>query len=944
MHTGFGDPALGRSPRAPSLRNLVTAALLAGVSLACNQQSGGQHQRHDGGAAWEKPDSEAPAPDSGTEVRADGGVADAASPMPQERDAAAPGTTELAYAFCQYYALHVSKAHGLLADRSGATRLRLVPPAPSSVLQKPRRNPNLGAGSTGPSEQGGRVRLYLDGSFDYSPPQLQLAADAFAYEWFNSEGVRSTGRAKLTGHPLHSSLGTLERTQGPDRHSVSADEGLLASSGCATHGLVTLEGQSVRTSNGGSVKIEADGSYSYRPVFGQWGEDEFAYDVQFPSGETTSIHQRLMLKPALLDLSNLTSLALAGAFEIKEGVAYPSALSVSGGGDHDADGLDDLLIGGAGIAYIVFGAQAPKTTLLDRVREKQIGGVALRDSGSPDPDDWRLNGTYLTASGGSDFNGDGFSDFAIAMPEAAGGQGVAELVHNLRTPGPDGLVELAGARFGNADGFSMLGSAQRAGGFTPLGQSIRAVGDYNGDGLDDTIVTSGTYSGTTSEAHIIYGRATQGHNLEPLRNVLGRPRDGELEGVTLALEEIPSGILSVAAAGDTNADGADDVLLRRGTASTEDSVYLVLGGKSASTENVFKVAAPPPGRVYTWTGEQSGDEAGRALAGAADYNGDGYPDLAIGAPGAAENAGKVYVLFGGKDGFDAESSLAAVGRTIPGFVVLGNSNLRVGAQLASLGDINGDGMDDLLIGTETRPGQKLSYLYVIYGRAHSTPLNVGQLSDGSSGFVVRGPGETPIGEHPANAGDFNGDGFDDFAFGVPKHGAFGSTFVVLGGNYSNAAQTGTQAKHLARNGQGRDVLVGGFTRNLLVNDGGPDVLVGGPGDDTFVLSSSDFSRVRGGHGTDTLKLQEMDMNLDLTALPPLSVNGIEVIDATGAGTNTITISEAILRRMPSSLASRSRDYAVRIVGDASDRVRVIGGCSSIETSRAVLKLEQIRCE
>jgi hypothetical protein len=644
-----------------------------------------------------------------------------------------------------------------------------------------------------------------------------------------------------------------------------------------------------------------------------------------------------------LEVEDLATLSTGDAFELRESIAHKSSLSLSGGSDSNGDGLDDLLIGGEGLAYLVYGKTAPKLELFERMRSKQVGGLALRDGGSPDSASWPEKGLYLTASGGSDFNGDGLGDFALAIPEGSEGAGVAELVYQLREPGPDGFVELASVRVGNADGFALLGISELNDGWTPVGQSVAPLGDYNGDGLDDLLVTGGSYSGNASEAYVIFGRPSEGLVQRPLSNVLGRPKDGSVEGVTLALTDIQSGILSVGSAGDADGDGTDDVLLRRGTDRFEDRVYLVLGERSTSSDAALSIAAPPPGRVRYWQGESVGDEAGRSLAGGADFNGDGYPDIAIGAPGAADQAGKVYVLFGGPDGFSPETSLAEVGRSIPGFMVLGDANLRVGASLSALGDINGDGLDDLLLGTETRPGQALSYLSAMYGRSTTDPLGVERLRDGSAGFTIRGAAEAPIGELPSSAGDMNGDGFDDFAFGVPDRGPFGSTFVILGGNFLGTAQSGQERKRLAKSGVGMDVLMGGLGNNVLVHDGGPDVLIGGPGNDTFVLNGPMFGRLRGGHGTDSVKLRQPDMSLDLTHLPPLSMTGVEIIDATGAGTNTITLNEVVLRRLPSSLRAPGRDYSLLIVGDANDQVIVEGGCASLDGARARLRLDTIQC-
>jgi hypothetical protein len=191
---------------------------------------------------------------------------------------------------------------------------------------------------------------------------------------------------------------------------------------------------------------------------------------------------------------------------------------------------------------------------------------------------------------------------------------------------------------------------------------------------------------------------------------------------------------------------------------------------------------------------------GSRLARIGDVNADGFADFAIGAPsarvGGLENVGQVYVVFGGPaltTGAPVDPD-ALDGAT--GFVVQGDlDGIRAGFSIDGLGDFNGDGIDDFVIGApefSTRPGTT-GRAYVIFG---STRLGEGGLLrlldlDGKNGLRIIGPaiGES-VGAGVAGIGDVNADGFPDLAIGAPNasppgpvgpRGDAGAVYVLFGG-------------------------------------------------------------------------------------------------------------------------------------------------------------------
>lgn len=191
------------------------------------------------------------------------------------------------------------------------------------------------------------------------------------------------------------------------------------------------------------------------------------------------------------------------------------------------------------------------------------------------------------------------------------------------------------------------------------------------------------------------------------------------------------------------------------------------------------------------------DDSGHAVSGAGDVNGDGIDDLQIGAPGGAQGYGAVYVVFGHSTGFPAAFDLASLwpptGDGSLGFVLRGSTRVEaVGFSVNEAGDVNADGIDDLVVASPSaQDGAGRSY--VVFGRAGGFPaqFDLSRLApqnggDGTEGFVLVGEGENDgAGTSVSSAGDVNGDGVDDLIIGAPeanpngRDGA-GESYVVFG--------------------------------------------------------------------------------------------------------------------------------------------------------------------
>lgn len=270
---------------------------------------------------------------------------------------------------------------------------------------------------------------------------------------------------------------------------------------------------------------------------------------------------------------------------------------------------------------------------------------------------------------------------------------------------------------------------------------------------------------------------------------------------------------SVASAGDVNGDGYYDIVVgASGTMNYTGKVYVFYG----SADRLTGSAAGP---AWTVEGEYVGDWFGYSVAGAGDLNDDGYSDIVVGAIAANNNAGKVYVFYGGADGMTGTAAN-------PAWSEEGKNEYDLfGRVVAGAGDVNGDGYDDIIVGS---PGANhfASKVYVFHGGPNGLTGTVA-----SPAWSADGDGQyNGFGNTVASAGDVNGDAYGDIIVGsAGANNALGKVYVFHG---SANGVTGTVASpawstvgERANNGFGDEVASAGDVNG----DGYGDVVVGAPG-------------------------------------------------------------------------------------------------------------------
>ena len=304
------------------------------------------------------------------------------------------------------------------------------------------------------------------------------------------------------------------------------------------------------------------------------------------------------------------------------------------------------------------------------------------------------------------------------------------------------------------------------------GQSVASAGDINGDGYADMVV--GTAAGV---AYVVFGKAA------PFTDI-ALPSLNGTNGFKLSA---PGVGFSVSPAGDVNGDGTGDVFIGAPLADphgTGSGAGYVVFGKTTGFAPNFDLTTLDGSNGFKVSGEAANDAAGGVAS--ADVNGDGISDLIIGASGAdphGEASGAAYVVFGTTAGYPANIDLSNLNGS-NGFKLNGEAAYdAAGTSVASAGDVNGDGFEDIFIGAPfaiAPDGLHSGAGYVVYGHAGGFAPSVDLSSlNGSNGFRVSGGGGLDYagGFSVSSAGDVNGDGYADMIIGARGANA---AYVVFG--------------------------------------------------------------------------------------------------------------------------------------------------------------------
>lgn len=491
------------------------------------------------------------------------------------------------------------------------------------------------------------------------------------------------------------------------------------------------------------------------------------------------------------DLSNLDG---TNGFRL-DGVSFGSGtgFSVSGAGDINGDGFDDVIIGTTQTGdaffqeagFVVFGKASGFDNVIELGRLNGVDGFRIHVS--------ELGDFFGRVGSAGDINGDGFGDLAISDPIANGGIGAeAGLGYVLfgKASGFAPMVKLTeldgnnGFRFNNAIANSLVG------------WSLTSAGDINNDGIDDLIVGApGATEGNVKVgvAYVLFGKKTEfaaDINLSTLSSGDGFRIIGLAEG-----DYFGNGV----SVGDINGDGLSDVIISsygvKNPNGAKAGFTYVIFGKESGLGATVDINALNGTNGFRIDGEAEGDIAGYSVTTAGDINGDGFDDIVIGAPDSdhgAEDASPNYVVFGKATGFDAQLKLSTIDGT-NGFRVeaIAQGDELGKVAISTAGDFNKDGFDDLIFGSRGANSNGLTAnggAYIVFGKASgfTASIKLAELS-ATDGLTINGlQSGDGLGHSVSDVGDINNDGFADVIVGVPFGDGStvnsGTAYVIFGHN------------------------------------------------------------------------------------------------------------------------------------------------------------------
>ncbi|MBT7410686.1 MAG: hypothetical protein HN826_13370, partial [Methylococcales bacterium] len=495
-----------------------------------------------------------------------------------------------------------------------------------------------------------------------------------------------------------------------------------------------------------------------------------------------------------------------------------------------------------------------------------------------------------------DINGDGFADIIIgandASPNALDDAGQSFVIFGSSSFSST----LEASALNGSNGFILNGAAAD----DDLGEFVTS-GDINGDGLSDLIMGAKniTVNGNDDAGGVVvvYGKTSSFTSSIDVSSLTVN------DGFVIHGINVNDYTGDQVSSGDINGDGIDDFIISAYTDTNgvnAGSVY-VLFGQTANQTSTVDLSALNGSNGFVINGINANDLTGSTVSFSNDINGDGFGDILISADDASPNgksdAGQSYVVFGASS-FSTTLELSSLDGN--NGITLNGATAKDDAAISTAGDINGDGFDDLIVGAEDHTnfgnyGAGSSFL--LFGSSSlASTIELSEIN-ASNGFIFLGQNfEDYSGTNVSQAGDVNGDGFDDLLISAPNADPngisnAGTTYLLYGGNQftGSATQSGDSSDNTLTGTTAQDIIAGGLGDDIIIGSGGTDVLRGGAGDDTLAISDTSFQIINGGTGTDTLRLDGTDKTLNLTSLADNKIQNIENIDLSQSGNHTVAL-------------------------------------------------------
>jgi len=487
-------------------------------------------------------------------------------------------------------------------------------------------------------------------------------------------------------------------------------------------------------------------------------------------------------------------------------------VKVMNAGDVNGDGLDDLLIGVSeaegldGKVYLFFGSETPWPPQIDLANISDQVEYIVFEGAKPSSSFANLLGGSISALG--DINADGLDDFLVgghyfSLSGALPYSGEAYLVFGrgswVNDAGDDHIITMNELK----SQFAMTYQGQKA--YGEFGKRVAAVGDVNGDNINDFLIGEYGYDQSFESAegrvHLVFG----GDHLQPpTPEVSGIKNIDDLEvGESTIIEThrigsdpdtlpFPITLLGEVLLGlgnfDNDANNYADIAI---TSATRNKVYVLLGQETWPA--VINLPTIDEGKGFIFEAPSLTPEVGigQHIA-AGDLNGDNIPELIISQPAQVDPAddsdtpkaeGEVVILKGGVGGWPDNLSLDNLGDF--GSVWNTDEKLALGSGLAVLPDNNNDGFGELLINAPKpeSPGEGL--IFKVAGNANLAAKELNSTTTDAGVEIIRNLNTEIAGTNIRTLGDHNGDGINEFVIDIQDASTEGRTqnglFYVIQG-------------------------------------------------------------------------------------------------------------------------------------------------------------------